>query len=320
VESLIAANWYMIPDWLKLMCGFLLLGMTGWFALQSKNSQKDLWFEGAIFAHALAALALIGLISQVFHTGGSLYMALLLWSGITFFLAIMSQRILFPLLWTTGFLAAAVQGIFEFTVRSESYDQWFVPVWMSLPLFCFLAQLLLNRFSKISESFRIGIFVTGIVGMYISETLVHASSSYAKHGVYFLPAYVLFALVGWLTAKSKQYSNLQKYLIASCMGFFALSYHSYFISFSSSLALSVCTLLVFASMALLQGSLKNRKLFNVFLFLVGLRFLWLYFQALGGLATTGFGLITSGFVIVGVAAVWNRYRNLIAVWVEEKIK
>jgi hypothetical protein len=205
-------------------------------------------------------------------------------------------------------------------VQNGIYEKWFSSVYLALPLVCYLMATITQKFPKISFSLKAAVLLSGLLGLWISEWLVNASSSYTQYGVYFVPSYILLATVGWLVKIKNGYSRIQKYLIGFCMGFYLLGNHSNYFGIANSLILAVCTLIALGSMALLQSSLKNKKLFNIFLLLVGLRFLWLYFQALGGLATTGFGLITSGVLIIGFAVSWNRFKDKIQVWVEDKLK
>jgi hypothetical protein len=69
-------------------------------------------------------------------------------------------------------------------------------------------------------------------------------------------------------------------------------------------------------LAVFLASQKERKLFQWILFFMAVRFLVLYFQALGGLATTGGGLILSGGLIIGLTIIWNKYKTQVAIWTE----
>jgi hypothetical protein len=71
--------------------------------------------------------------------------------------------------------------------------------------------------------------------------------------------------------------------------------------------------------AMEAGARKQKGLFNFWTFAAGLRFLILYFEALKGLAITGLGLIVSGFVIIGTALLWNKYRTFLFKKAEEWI-
>ena len=49
--------------------------------------------------------------------------------------------------------------------------------------------------------------------------------------------------------------------------------------------------------------------------LVGIRFLVVYFEAIGGLALSGLGLVISGGIILGGVALWNNNRQRFQKWI-----
>ncbi len=63
-----------------------------------------------------------------------------------------------------------------------------------------------------------------------------------------------------------------------------------------------------------MASIKFPRMFQWCVILIGIRFVFLYFQALGGLATTGVGLIISGIVIISLCILWNKYRKHLGLW------
>jgi hypothetical protein len=65
---------------------------------------------------------------------------------------------------------------------------------------------------------------------------------------------------------------------------------------------------------------QMRKLFNLAIILMGLRFLIVYFQVIGSLLFTGFGLIISGLLIVGVAMLYFKHRAKIENFFNRLIK
>ena len=80
IISLIAANWNNIDDAVKLAVDFTLLSLIAFFAARAHNSKKLILYDSLLFALQVTALATIGLISQIFHTSGELYQAILFWS------------------------------------------------------------------------------------------------------------------------------------------------------------------------------------------------------------------------------------------------
>jgi hypothetical protein len=64
-------------------------------------------------------------------------------------------------------------------------------------------------------------------------------------------------------------------------------------------------------MAIFLASTACKQLFTFLLFLVGLRFLVVYFQTLGNLTLTASGIMLSGLIIIGGTLFWQKYRHLI---------
>jgi uncharacterized membrane protein len=122
VISLIAANWNEIPDALKLGADFALLAVLALATLQSWETKKAIQFEVLLLSFLILCLASIGLISQIYHTGGKLYQALMLWSLITFAAALAARQMFVPFMWVGAFLtgivftaldSVALQSIFQ---------------------------------------------------------------------------------------------------------------------------------------------------------------------------------------------------------------
>ena len=68
-------------------------------------------------------------------------------------------------------------------------------------------------------------------------------------------------------------------------------------------------LLVWLLAAAAAGMARHRALYNVATFVIAVRFIIVYFQAFGGLTTTGIGLIVSGVAIISIGLAWNRIRR-----------
>jgi hypothetical protein len=124
----------------------------------------------------------------------------------------------------------------------------------------------------------------------------------------------LFSIFGiW---NNLEYRRVQKIVLSLSVASFLIPFHVRWLGLSSSVVYAMSSILVMGLVAIFLASIGSRRLFQCFLFLVGLRFLILYFQALGGLATTGLGLIVSGALVIGMAVFWNKYRKEITLSVE----
>lgn len=318
VISLIAANWDKIPDSIKLCSDFIVLTGLAFLVLRDWSSEKNIRFEALLLFFLIFCLASIGLIAQIYHVEGRFYQALMLWSGITVGAALLARRQFIPLMWCAGFLT----GI-TFTA---AYSPWFLPTFkgnfqaiiITLFFLCANLALLSKRIltdTKMLQALWLFTLISGILALGMMETEV----GLGKNGMFaYLPAYILACSTVLGIAFSAEYRNSQKTLLGSTIIFFLL------IPFlpppgevSSDVIHAFLTILVLSLMAVFFASLKARRLFQECLFLIALRFLILYFQALGGLATTGLGLVLSGMLIIAIVMAWNKYREKLALWLEE---
>lgn len=104
VGSVLADNWSLLPDWLKVIGGvFLLVGCFG-STLYFIRKQKRGLAEIGLFLSFLGIGALIGLIAQVFSLPLDTGTGLLIWALIAFIIVILSQKQYLSFLWIPLFV------------------------------------------------------------------------------------------------------------------------------------------------------------------------------------------------------------------------
>lgn len=319
VISVIAANWSQIPDALKLAGDFILLTVLAFATLRLWESKRPIQFEVVLLFFLILCLASIGLISQIYHTGGKLYQALMLWSLITFAAALAARQMFVPFIWTGAFLTGLVFTALDSVALQSIFHKNYQAVFMAVPLLC--AGFTVASKSLVGEigstrAFRYWTLIGGLVALNVAE--MHELSrdkSYLEFTPY-IPGYFLAAIAAFGIWQSHEYRSIQKTLLLTTVGIFLIPFHLPTLGVKTSIAYASLTILILGMMSVFLASLKERRLFQLFLSFLGLRFLGLYFQALGGLATTGIGLIISGALVIGKAAIWNRYRRPLAAWAE----
>lgn len=319
IVSLIAANWQQIPDSLKLTCDFLLLIALAYWTLKTWESKKPIQFEVLLISYLILCLASIGLISQIFHTGGRLYQALLLWSAIAFAPNLASHKVLVPFLWTAGFLSGVAFSAYESTSLQPIFHKNHQIIFMTLPVLCAAFMMVAKSlFGEVgtTRAFRYWTVIGGLVGLAAAEMgrLTRPDSNSLLIAI--MPAYVLAAFAGFGILLSIEYRKVQKVLLVLILGLFLVAFHLPHGNLWYSLIHATLTITVLGLFSMLLAGLQERKLFQWILSFLGLRFLFLYFQALGGLAVTGVGLIISGGIVIGMAILWNKYRTALADWAE----
>lgn len=320
VISLIAANWTSIPNFAKIIGDFAILIVLAGITVRASARNKPLQYEAWLLSFLIFVLASIGLISQVYHTGGKLFQALLLWAAITFVPMFASRRFLVPFLWTAAFISSLAYAASESKALEMIFNDNYAAIATTLPLLCITLAAVTHRLSAskspATAAFRIWALISGLLAVAAAELreFVGYGLDYGMHS--YTPAYILMATSVVATLLNRQYRKLQKILLLSAMGSFLIPFHLTGHHSNSSLIYATLTILTLGLAALFLASVKERRLFQWFLFFLGLRFLILYFQAFGGLATTGVGLIIAGSLFIGMAILWNKYRNPIAAWTE----
>jgi uncharacterized membrane protein len=323
VISLIAANWGEIPASVKLSVDFLLLAALAVLALRSWESQKAIHFEVYLLFFLLFCMGSIGLISQVFHTGGKLYQALLLWSVITCGAALAARKMFVPLLWTGIFLGGVAWAAMDSDSTRSLFYRNSAAVFLMIPLLSATLTVVSKSLAGETSStraFRAWTLIWGLLALTIIELRLDSPSLSTKQVMSYSIGYALAGVTAIGVWKASEYSRLQKLLLLSVLGLFLIPFHLHLIDANDKFAFAVFTIAILALMSVFLASMGKRGLFQCFLSFLGLRFLFLYFQALGRLATTGVGLIVSGVVVIGLAVLWHKYRTSLAVWAERWAK
>jgi uncharacterized membrane protein len=323
VISLIAANWNEIPDPVKLGGDFLLLAALAFATLHSWEAKKAIQFEVLLLFFLILCLASIGLISQIYHTGGKLYEALMLWSLITFAAALAARQMFVPFIWAGAFLTGIVFTALDSVALQSIFQKNYQAVFMAVPLLCagftIVSKGLAGEIGS-TRAFRSWTLIGGLVALMVAE-LHELSRGKVNSGLTeYIPGYFLAAFAAYGIWRSLEYRNVQKTLLLVTLGLFLIPFHLPLLEVKTSIAYATFTIAVLGLMAIFLASLKERRLFQWFLFFLGMRFLVLYFQALGGLATTGVGLIISGGLVIAMAVLWNKYRTALAVWAERWVQ
>jgi uncharacterized membrane protein len=319
VISLIAANWYQIPNSIKIATDFILLSAVAFWTLKTWESKKNVQFEVLLLFFMLLCLASIGLISQIYHTGGKLYQALMFWSLITFPVALAARQLFVPFLWTTGFLIGLVFTALDSIALQSIFLKNYQAVFMTVPLLCAGLSMVSKSLAGdvgSTRAFQAWTILSGLAALDIAE-LYKFFGGYFYSGLNsYIPGYIFAALTAFAILQSNEYRKIQKILLLGVLSCFLTLFHLHLLDITASIIFAAFSISALGLMSIFLASIKKRILFQWFLVLLGLRFLALYFQALGGLATTGVGLIISGGIVIGMAVLWNKYRSKLAAWAE----
>ena len=299
------------------------------------------WFDALICGFIILCLATIGLISQIYHLGGQWYHALLMWSVITLPLILFARRLFTHFLWTTLFLHAAVWAGITFAAGyiSDTYQQ--------LPALFMFAPLLaaacysftqVTPFKHFGISFFFWFQVSGLIALVVIDIMRSGGEMREYELAWYLPGYITAGILAVIILTRPDYRALNKGLLLAVIALFLLYYHPYILfdgntryhyigadaasnaaSFwtADDIRAPILTIFILFLYATHAGNSGHHRTFNLITFLIGVRFVILYFQAMGGLAATGVGLIMSGLMIIGIAWFWYKSRGRLQRWSEE---
>ncbi|NBX17632.1 MAG: DUF2157 domain-containing protein [Proteobacteria bacterium] len=320
--SVIASNRDNIPDFVRLGADFSALCALAAAVMWSRDKDKPVLHEVFLLLFILLCLASIGLISQIFHTGGSFWQALLFWSVICFMPVMVARRLFIPLLWTGSIVAVLFLSANDSSVMMFLFRRKADGILFALPLSLACLILILRRFAgefPLTRALRVWMLFTGLAALAAGELRsrrfvgVHSDNSFQDLSVCFL--FGCAALV--LVVADAGYRRIQKGILVCVLLAYTLLFVLPLRGLGWSAVYAGLVVLTLGLFAAFMASLREMRIFHVLLFFAGLRFLVLFLEAIGGLAASGFGLMFSGLLIMVSAYLWNKHRNTIAARAEE---
>lgn len=281
IVSLIAANWDEISGWLKLIINFAVLAAISGGTYNAYSQGKKGWFEAGLFAIFLMVGASIALVAQVFQLHSNIANGFLSWAIFTTPLILLSKKKLLSLFFVPILLFSFLAKIEIWHILSRIFDYF--------------------EFLKYSPA-----TVTGFLIIFFglaTFALKHADDYFRNQQ----PIMVV----------SKAYMVFFMYVSAISGFIYALFIMDYYIAYSSFKTMNnsiidviymptFFVLLAFLSTMVWISHKQNlTKQLNTNIILIGLAFFAVYVRLFGNLITTGFGLIISGIVILGIGWLVN---------------
>lgn len=337
IISLIAANWATLPDSVKLgadLALLLALAVSIYYCYPTHPTGFEVLTAGFL----LLCLASFGLIAQVFHSNHRWYHALLFWAAITFWISLYANSLFTRFLWTSLFVHGLLWSLLFWNqpVFSDRLAE-FPGIILLAPLLTALLLAVSQRIVAL-QGFTGSLFFWFQVSAVVALAFADIARSGGELGHYdpchYLPAYVTAAVLAAGILTQPYYRWLNKGLLLAVLLLLLLYYHPDWlftghqrynvfgtadhtgVSFwqADDMRAPLLTLLILFLYAIHAGNSGYVNTFNLVTFLIGLRFVILYFQAMGGLAATGVGLILSGSLIMGMAWLWYRGRTVLGQW------
>ena len=313
IIALCAANWELIPDSLKLFIDFLMLMALATCIFITQRQNNLFLSESLLVLFVIMSLASIGLISQIYHSGGEFYEAILFWCFITSGVMAVSRHFLLPFLWSTGLLYGSMHAAHELPITWQS-----VGLVTTFPLLtalaCFFCMYIAPKSLPHLKAFSALAFLSGLGVVIVMEMTQEPHTTVFMEDIYKILGliYSLSLLLTAIICAIPRYSRIQKSLLTLLIALYLAVSHLFLFEVEIDLVYATLFLFMLFTLAMFFASHKKRALFQCCLIVLGLRFLVLCFQQLGGLVHTGIGLIVTGLVIMVFASIWYKYNDKIA--------
>ncbi|EQA52157.1 DUF2157 domain-containing protein [Leptospira kmetyi] len=342
VIAIIAANWEELHDFLKLGAGLSLLVIVSGLAFW-KRENPNLLTVFTVF-NSMLILGMIGLVSQVYHRGGEYYEAAALWCILNFLFLLATDSKTLLHLWLIGFQIFLTGWILD---QNSGFDKTY---WENYFFFCtigfYTIWLASEKFSW--ESRKGSLFLWTLLflvagsafwGFRPSYDLWYSSLDGSKESwLQALKDYpwsnVWIRLIGlvpgvFLLFKTDSFSKMQKKSFTiSLVALFLLYFPIFFLhTMQETFLASVWNRIVSMIPALLfvvfwlgiaSAFRSHKRIFDLSIAVIGIRFLYFYFDLFGSLSYTGFGLILSGILIIALTVGYLKFKGRVRTFLGEQ--
>jgi len=320
VISIIAANWGAISPFTKLAVYFLILFLLGGAFLR-RDKVPGVVRETLLVAFSLFVLAGIGLIGQIYHLTRSPHGALFLWLALIFPATLIASSRFLNHLWCGGFVLTMWIWLLGSPLANPTTESNLI---ITLPwLFLTVGYLLWNRrehFAAATRLWGFGLLLlcfAPLANIAWSEGAAAWRSLRSDTVSHWLPLAGFLLTLGAVGLRHTVIGRGLSCAITTTIIFTALLIFGplYFeLTASMSNQILGCALFIgaWSGAAAIAAAMNRRRLFDLAAAVIAIRFIIVYFEVFGSLAATGFGLIVSGSVILGMAYVWHRFRGDVA--------
>jgi uncharacterized membrane protein len=328
VISLIAANWASINDTVKLSLFFLCWIGIAIYSYHAGKLLKSLQRETAATIFSIAFLAGVGLISQILNiTSGSVFNVALLWIISMAPLVLTMQTAFLPSVWLLTFLSLPYFYLDEQTIDFFASQKYIVEHYsnaLNALVFnsVFLAVLLSVRRAlpiinpTLSKSWQQIALYSLTLGTSLYAVIAWTNNERTLASVHLYRPWLLLTASGICVvafisiAKRIENSWGNAAVLLTAAFILAVPLISERALFSDLISFFASLLPLFAGLYS-SMQLRQSQNFKVFSFLVGLRILIAYFEVLGSLAITAFGLISFGLLLIGVVLFGRKFMQSI---------
>lgn len=318
VVSIIAANWQYISQFGKLFAYFVVLAGFGTACIKLA-SREGVMREVALTLFGLFVLAGIGLIAQVFHVHGDGWGAVALWIALILPVALLARNKALPNVWFAGFYGALFLWASSGVVRDIETDRIVYAVgamYLSVAAVfaCYPRIPLLFLRACTGWAVMLGLLAGGISASGVWSAGNHYMTFPGKEPTLFVLVAIGLSFAAVLLRSQAFPPGVARAAAAAIVSSAVLIVPTLTTLIERDHDILGCFLFLVPWTCVAVGAAiaERKRLFDFAAFVIGARFVGVYFQVFGSLAATGFGLILSGGLILFAAYSWHRYRAKVA--------
>ena len=328
VMAIVGANWESVPDWLKLAVDVALNAICAALLFV-------FWRTERVWPREIAALLLFGLvlsgislIGQVYQLQSEPWHALALWVVLcTPFLALVTRTRVVAVLWaiafgTTWFVAdeaiyRALGRLGALMMKPGHWDMSYAPALMTwLPACALIVMAEIRRLWLPARAQADVLLTLGATGLMASSSLAIAFDWQGDSGSL---GPILAAMTGGLVAAGALWPMRRSDDGRMAIALVAVSVAAWLLGLAlttgqdwlGEVGRAVLFIAYWAAIGAIAARMGWRGLFGTAFTIVGLRLLFLYFEAIGGLTATGFSLLGGGILCLLLAAAgWRLMRGM----------
>jgi uncharacterized membrane protein len=333
VISLVAYNWYSIPDAFKLFTNYSILLVISFFLFQKINNQNSnivsdnfikrglSSLDFIIFLYMMFLMSSIGLHGQIYNSMGKLYDLYLFWSFICFPLLFLTSGNFIYTFYSVIFLSSLYPFLESFLLLK--YYLRFNYFFIILTLGFFISRI--KEIKLISHYFKSITFfiIFGLIWIFdfTYENDFLLSNKLMKTNIFFDDLSMSFPVSIFLSVLICIFDDkdTKRRILTIMIGVFLyISFLLFYNELNPFLIRPIITFVLFFLMSLYVIGLKYYNLFTFFIMMIALRFLIFYFDAFKGLLQSAVGLLFTGVMIIGLTWVWFKNIKFFRKFIEDK--
>jgi uncharacterized membrane protein len=325
VISIVAANWMNVSDSSKLMSYFCFLIVISLLSIKFEKT-TGLIKEIIFISYSFLLLAGIGLIGQIYNLNSESWRASLFWTILILPITLLAKTKLLPNIWFAGFYLTMTLWLTNLNYKDHHLSLVFCLglVYLSLAVSYGFSNLIPLNFLRACRNWAVMIVLLG-GGIYANTLWSEGLFSYKNYEIpteyfYFTFTSVIICCFAIWYRRKEFPKATANFLACAVFSSSVLILTPFILKVGKSPILGCILFLIPWSFVAVASVLADRKrLFDFSVFIIGARFVVIYFEVFGSLTATGFGLILSGSVILFTVYCWHKYRSKIAALIMEQV-